>query len=183
MLEVVLPIVGAVLVTVGFVAWLLRSMSRGEKDAQSLVQQLTPHAVLVDAVVAPGEEVALRTRATVGAVKLWLEMEGALPADWIGVAHVTYVAHPADGGYRETTEPTPPAHARVSFYDGSDGITSDTTAKRTGAIGIPKGTAHWVQLVAFPSVPEGTELVATVRLEPPGAAGVRFRAFVGVSGR
>ncbi|CAN5919013.1 hypothetical protein BH11MYX4_BH11MYX4_60970 [soil metagenome] len=185
-LAIILGIAGFMLLPAAIVAFVFFSKRKVDTSLEERVKELTPSQTLAEAVVAPGAAVDLRARSTQGAHKVWLDCDAHSPTGrWSATATLVCRVAPPGSGYRDgapadgaTTE------GRLTFGEDGDGITTigPVSVPRTGGLAIPRGGHTWLQLMALPACPEGSELfvrVALADLTPTEHA--TFRAFIGVS--
>ena len=187
LLPVVLTFVGFVLFPGAIIGWIFFGGRRQRLRLEARVAELTPHAELAEAAVRSGGVVELRTSSVAGAQKVWLECDVASAThDWSAAVSVVHRAWPPGSGYRE---PSGDADAirEMPFTVGEDGEGVSTlgpvAARRTGALVLPRGgKRHWIQLVALPDAPPGSDLFVSVTLgEVKNAQHATFRVFLGLS--
>lgn len=187
LLPVVLTFVGFVLFPSAIIGWIFFAGRRQRVLLEALLHEWTPHAELAEAAVRPGGVVELRTSSVAGAQKVWLECDVASATqDWSAVVSVVHRASPPGSGYREPSGDAD-ATREIPFTVGvdSEGVSTigPVAARRTGALVIPRGgNRDWIQLVALPDAPPGSDLFVSVTLgEVKNAQHATFRVFIGLS--
>ena len=186
-LAVVLGIAGFMLVPAAIVAYIVLSGKKLNVALDQRVRDLTPSRTLVEAVIAPGGTVDLRGAAVLGMHKVWLECDVASATGrWTATATLAHRLSPPGAGYRDAApEGGLTTEAPITFGEDGEGISTIGTlsVQRTGGLGIPRPDGrYWLQLMALPSCPEGTELFVRVGLSDlTSTQRASFRAFIGVS--
>lgn len=187
LLLVLFFVVGFIVFPAVIIGWIFFGGRKQSDRMIAHVARMTPHQTLAEAALSANGTVELRATAITGAHKIWLESNlASTDRDWSVSVSVVHRCSPPGSGYRDKAGDADAIH-EASFIIGDDGegrtTRSAVGARRTGTLGLPRGgNLHWLQLVAFPELPPGSDLFVRVTLgEVKNAQSAVFRAFIGVS--